>query len=96
MPLRLSAATCLATDWSTWRLIQTKLLSSSSSFLSSSFCGMPSSLATCWSLASTAGSSRSMSSGMAQMLGAGMSEARISPLRSRMRPRLAGSSSVRW
>ncbi len=36
----LSAAICLAMGSSTWRLIQTKVLSSSSSFLSKSFCGM--------------------------------------------------------
>ena len=48
---------------STWRLIQTKVLSSSSSFLSKSFCGISSSLATCLSLALTSGSSRSTSSG---------------------------------
>ncbi len=46
-------------------------------------------------LARTSGLSRSTSSGMAQMLAAGTLDARIRPLRSRMRPRLAGSSSVR-
>jgi hypothetical protein len=47
------------------------------------------------SLAFTSGLSFSTSSGMAQILAAGTLEARMSPLRSRMRPRLAGSSSVR-
>jgi len=47
------------------------------------------------SWASTAGSAISTSSGMAQMLAAGTLEAKISPLRSKMRPRLAASSIVR-
>ena len=38
---------------------------------------------------------RSMSSGLAHTLGVGTLDAKINPLRSKMRPRLAGSSSTR-
>ena len=90
-PLMLSAAICLATVSSTWRLSQTKLLSSSCKRRSSSVNGISSNLAKALSLTG----SRSRSSGLAQMLGTGTLDARIKPLRSRMRPRFAGSSRVR-
>ena len=91
MPLRFNAAISFAALSSTWRLIQTKVLSSFSSFLFNSISGISSSVASCCNLAL----SRSTSSGIAQMLGAGTLLASSRPLRSRMRPRLAGSSSVR-
>jgi hypothetical protein len=91
MPLSFNAAMALAALSSTCRLTHTKVLSSFSSFLFNSASGMPSSFASGLSLAG----SRSTSSGMAQMLGAGTLLASSRPLRSRIRPRLAGSSSVR-
>ncbi|MDT4860537.1 hypothetical protein FQZ97_951060 [compost metagenome] len=86
-----SAAISLATGSSTWRLTQTKVLSSLARRFFSVDKGMPSSLASSRSL----GSLLSTSSGIAQMLCATTLDARIRPLRSSTRPRLAGSSSVR-
>ncbi|MNR23432.1 hypothetical protein D3C85_1404530 [compost metagenome] len=95
MPLMPSALISSPMSQSSWRLIQTKVLSSSASLASSAAGVISSSGASLRSLAATSGSSLSTSSGIAQMLAAGTLEARIRPLRSRMRPRLAGSSSVR-
>ena len=86
-----SAAICWATGSSSWRRSQTKVLSSSASFLFNSASGISSRRASWanWAL------SASTSSGMAQMLGEGTLVASSRPLRSSTRPRLAGSSSVR-
>ena len=94
MPLMPRALICRPTSQSSWRLTQTKLLSSASFFFSWSK-GMSISLASLGSLARSSGVFFSTSSGIDQMLAAGTLEARISPLRSRMRPRLADSSRVR-
>src|SRR6218665_3552244 len=66
MPLMSSAAMRWPCSQSSWRLIQTKLLSSSASFFCNSACGMSSNPANCPSLARSAGLSWSTSSGIAQ------------------------------
>ena len=86
----LSAKISFTTDSSICRRSHTKVLSSFSNFLANSAGVISSNLLKRFKPSGE----RSISSGLAQTLGAGTLEAKIKPLRSKIRPRLAGSVRV--